>query len=360
MIDHVSVVASVPLTSLADLSSVLKALEEGADLVELRLDYLPELDLETLRKEILPKLPKDKVIITVRDPREGGVKPLSNPDRFALLKAASEAGCCIDVEVRNVEYMRSVIDHTVRPDARTIISVHDPTTKSAKELGARVPIWARRSSWVVKGAYPARSWGEMCDIVGASGQVKRDAERYALMGMGPFGQVSRYILPSYGTSLVYCSFGKATAPGQVSLAEFLPVLRSVGAEPRESWLGLLGNGISYSISPQVQNAALRSLGLNWAYIPFDLPPESVEFLRELRDTRHGPRPIGLNVTTPYKEKVIGLMDDLDSEAKAVGAVNTILVGEKLLGANTDVGGYEDALSEAGAPLHETTLIIGAG
>lgn len=123
-------------------------------------------------------------------------------------------------------------------------------------------------------------------------------------------------------------------------------------------LGLFGNSLKHSLSPVMQNATLQELRLNYVYLPFEVLPgclgEAVEAIRALNIR-------GVNVTIPYKEKVIPYLDDLSEEAAACGAVN-LISNEKghLVGYNTDGKGFVSALLEEGVSISGQVLIIGAG
>ena len=99
---------------------------------------------------------------------------------------------------------------------------------------------------------------------------------------------------------------------------------------------LIGNPIGHSISPQIHNAAFKSLNLNFIYLAFQVEGDleaAVEGLRAL-----GAR--GFNVTIPYKVSVMEHLDDLDDSAVEIGAVNTVLNRDgKLIGYNTDGKGF---------------------
>src|SRR5207248_3454058 len=98
-------------------------------------------------------------------------------------------------------------------------------------------------------------------------------------------------------------------------------------------LALFGNPVAHSVSPALHNAAFRSLGLDGCYVArCVLPEELAAAVDELRR----PPYLGANVTVPYKEAVARLVETLDGEAVAIGAVNTIVrEGEGLCGYNTD-------------------------
>ncbi len=128
---------------------------------------------------------------------------------------------------------------------------------------------------------------------------------------------------------------------------------------RTTVVGVIGWPVEHSVSPQMHNAALRALGLDWCYVPFAVRPEAlpaaVAGLRAL-----GLR--GLNATVPHKQALMPLMDALTPQARAIGAVNTLLLREDgLLGHNTDARGFVRALREAGFDPHAcSALVLGAG
>ncbi|MCX6801731.1 MAG: shikimate dehydrogenase [Candidatus Diapherotrites archaeon] len=121
---------------------------------------------------------------------------------------------------------------------------------------------------------------------------------------------------------------------------------------------LLGNPARHSLSPQMHNAAFRALSLNMAYIAFE-----VEEAR-LGDAVNGMRALGFsgaNVTIPFKEKVIPLLDRVEEKAAAIGAVNTIQNKKgRLVGFNTDWKGAVRALKEKTAIAGKSAAVCGAG
>ena len=128
-------------------------------------------------------------------------------------------------------------------------------------------------------------------------------------------------------------------------------------------VGLIGWPVGHSKSPAMHNAAFRATGVQGYYALLPVHPhrvgEAVSGLRAL-----GFR--GANVTVPHKQAVIPFLDELTPEARAIGAVNTIIVEENgsLVGDNTDATGFIQDLQELGAPLDEiaksAALVLGAG
>ena len=109
----------------------------------------------------------------------------------------------------------------------------------------------------------------------------------------------------------------------------------------------------------MHNAAFETLGLDWAYVPLPVAPERVgEAVAGLRALSFA----GANVTVPHKQTVMPYLDELTPTAKAVGAVNTIVVREdgRLLGDTTDGYGFLQDLAEHGVGIPRRVLVIGSG
>jgi shikimate dehydrogenase len=126
--------------------------------------------------------------------------------------------------------------------------------------------------------------------------------------------------------------------------------------------GLLGAPIAHSASPVMHERAAAALGLRCHYQLIEIvgaSPHELKFLLE------GVRRLGfsgINVTFPYKEAVIDLLDELSPSAKMIGAVNTVVVRDgRLIGHNTDTTGFSRAVSGlVTASAHGAVAVIGAG
>ncbi len=123
--------------------------------------------------------------------------------------------------------------------------------------------------------------------------------------------------------------------------------------------GIFGCPIQHTLSPQMQHAAFEALGLPNTYLPFEVHPDQ---LKKAVESIVALRIQGINVTIPHKEKVIPFLDELDPEARKIGAVNTIKNDAgRLIGFNTDGKGYLRSLQEAGVdPTGMTVILIGSG
>jgi shikimate dehydrogenase len=124
--------------------------------------------------------------------------------------------------------------------------------------------------------------------------------------------------------------------------------------------GVIGDPVAHSRSPAIHNAAFASLGIGASY---ELWPTSGAELPARIESLRAPHILGANVTLPHKVAVLALLDRLDADAAAIGAVNTIVreADGALAGANTDAPAFLASLREDGAyePAGESALILGA-
>lgn len=122
--------------------------------------------------------------------------------------------------------------------------------------------------------------------------------------------------------------------------------------------GLIGHPLKHSQSRFFFNEKFEYEGLDCVYQHFDL--KSVEEIHEVMEKY--PDLCGFNVTIPYKEAIIPLLDDIDETAKQVGAVNVVTIKDgKLKGYNTDVYGFEKLLERAtNGKTIDHALVLGTG
>lgn len=122
---------------------------------------------------------------------------------------------------------------------------------------------------------------------------------------------------------------------------------------------VVGNPISHSISPYIHKAAFKKRKLNATYIPIELNEQNFEEGIQSLNTLNFS---GFNITVPFKEKIIDLLDEIDEKSKIIKAVNTVKkVYGKLIGYNTDWYGFLKLLEEENIEVNnKNILIIGAG
>jgi shikimate dehydrogenase len=127
---------------------------------------------------------------------------------------------------------------------------------------------------------------------------------------------------------------------------------------KTSLVGIIGDPVEHSLSPPMHNAAFKHLQMDYVYVPFHVLKEN------LPNAVEGAKAMGmkgLNVTIPHKREVINFLDELDTAAELIGAVNTIKFDEKISkGFNTDGLGAVMAIEEVKSVKGKKLVILGAG
>ncbi len=129
--------------------------------------------------------------------------------------------------------------------------------------------------------------------------------------------------------------------------------------PKTRIAGLIGHPVAHSLSPVIHNHLYDKLGIDMAYIAFDVPPErvaaAVEGLCALGFA-------GFNITIPHKEAVYQMLDRIDTEAEIIGAVNTVKIRDGIMtGYNTDGQGFIQSLTHSAIHVEGKRIaLLGAG
>ena len=122
---------------------------------------------------------------------------------------------------------------------------------------------------------------------------------------------------------------------------------------------VIGDPIDHSLSPNIHNAAFRSLNLDCTYIAYKIPKNElasgIEALKAIKIT-------GFNVTIPHKIEMMKLLDEMDTTSRVIGAVNTVSnESGKLKGYNTDMVGFLDPIKRKNLIIKDSdVLLLGAG
>lgn len=123
--------------------------------------------------------------------------------------------------------------------------------------------------------------------------------------------------------------------------------------------GIIGDPVEHSMSPRMQNFYGAETGVEFAYVPFRVCEEGVKAALEGAYALHI---AGLNVTVPHKQRVMPYLKEIDEDAGAIGAVNTLVrVEGGYKGYNSDAAGFSRALAEEGIGIRDQNcILIGAG
>jgi shikimate dehydrogenase len=125
-------------------------------------------------------------------------------------------------------------------------------------------------------------------------------------------------------------------------------------------LGILGYPLGHSYSPAMHNAGIRSLGIDYEYLPFEVDAQGLA--GKIAELRKNPDFAGANVTLPHKQTVIPLLDELSDLSAKMGVVNTIVHRDgKLYGTTTDPEGFLNGFKDAGHSFDgKSVVVLGSG
>ena len=127
---------------------------------------------------------------------------------------------------------------------------------------------------------------------------------------------------------------------------------------KTSFLALIGNPVSHSLSPIMHNAAIQYLGLDLIYMAIPCKDEDLEIVVNSLKKMNCK---GLNITIPFKQKVFNMCSEISPVAKKVKAINTLkLTDDKdWIGTNTDIDGFIYPLKNLNL-IKKSSLILGSG
>lgn len=329
--------------------------EQGAQLVELRVDYIGR---AVSLNRLLENRPTP-VVITARRRADGGRWMKSEEERMTLLRSAIAAG------VDYVDIEADVADQIPRyGNTKRIISFHrfEDTPDNLEELHAAM---AEEDADIVKIACMANTFDDslrMMDLV-------KNAKIPTIgICMGETGMITRLLGPRLGSPFTYAAFSKdkQIAPGLLEWKEMETLYRCEEITDKTALFGVVADPVAHSYSPLIHNKAFEDQGLDARYFPMrvaksDLP----NFVEKCHDFGvHG-----LSVTIPHKEDALNHCTQAESSATGIGAVNTMVFDNNdILGYNTDYRAAMDCIEELfkvdrtkERPMQGmTALIMGAG
>jgi 3-dehydroquinate dehydratase / shikimate dehydrogenase len=335
-------------TTEAAVSAAMRA-SEWADLVEIRADYIRNLDIRRLLRE-----KPCPIIFTLRGRSEGGV--FSGPEKNRLeilLRAAEEGADYVDVEFS--AFWKAITDRV--PGDRVILSYHDFAT-TPQSLETTLDAMSQTDAGILKVATRARSLSDNLRIAKLLECAKGRRRNVIALAMGREGIPSRILGPYWGSWATFSSLpgGEPTADGQVPADEMVNRyrVRQIGAETR--LYGVLGRPLGHSLSPQVHNAAFAEREMNAVYLPLEASglDDFLEF--------HQHHPFeGASVTIPFKEEAYQNAHSLSVSAEGTGAVNTLLRKEMgWHGENTDIDGFLGPLRRIRHLARIRAVVLGSG
>jgi len=332
--------------------------EQGADMVELRLDYVSS--RVNIRRLLAERGNSDcQVIITCRRLEDGGKWSGSEEARVTLLREAIAEG------VDYVDLEEDIAGDIPRfGKTKRIISYHN-FRKTPDDLRDQHQQMAQKDPDIVKLATMANDPHDNLRML----EMMHESEIPTVgMCMGDIGTPSRILSAKFGAPFTYATFHheRTLAPGQLSFKQMTEIYRYNKISADTAVFGVIADPIGHSLSPHVHNAAFEAAGIDAVYCPFRVPSDGLDqFMKDA--PRLGLR--GLSVTIPHKEAIARHLTKVDPAVKSIAAVNTVVFdGAEVIGYNTDYNAamycLENALGTVAAnpsPVrNKRVLVLGAG
>lgn len=328
--------------------------ENGAELVELRVDYLRT---STNLKRLLDDRPCP-VVFTCRREKDQGKWQGTEDERQMLLRAAI---------VHGVDYvdLEGDIAANVPRYGRTkrIVSHHDflSTPDNLEEIHAQL---CQCDPDIVKIAVKANSPADNFRIL----KLIAESETPTIgIGMGEVGIPTRVLAGKFGSPFTFATFHheRTMAPGQLSFDHMKKIYRYQSINADTQVFGVVADPVGHSYSPLIHNAAFAEAGVNAVYVPFRVYSEDLgEFIAGAAN--YGLQ--GVSVTIPHKESSLQYLTEIHDTVQGIGAANTLVFKpDGVAGYNTDCEAAMNALLEilkthgSEKPLAgRKALVLGAG
>jgi len=350
----------------------------GAELLELRTDYLKELETESVKKLLeYAKSTGLPIIVTCRDKAQGGAGDRPLELRTGILLEAIKAGAdFVDCEYENFlagdtqrKLTKAIAENK---KTRLILSAHDFTGPFDDLSGLYDDIKAASGQAIPKLVYTP---GHINDCFEAFDLLHNTTGDVIVLCMGRAGLISRILAKKLGGFLTFASLdeGSSTAPGQITAEQMKKLYRWDYIDTETELFGVIGNPVAHSLSPAIFNACFGERDINGLYLPLLVEGQKSRFNQFMDNiiARSWLGFGGFSVTIPHKAHALDYANAagefVEPLAVDIGVVNTLKVGigPRISGYNTDYAGARDALCAAlkidKHGLHsKTCAVVGAG
>ncbi len=327
---------------------------ENIDIIELRLDCVKN----SMNLDFLTNL-TGSFILTYRPEEQGGKRLLSKQERLDFWR-----------KLENLKFKTKILvdcEFDLFPEAfsfkfNKIASFHSYT--KAVELEKIYESLCEKAE-IVKIAVYVEEATEAVKLWKLLDRAVSEGKKLIPIAMGEGGKWTRILGLAHGAYLTYAVTDEArkTAPGQLTVSDLTEIYRVKQLSKETDVYAVIAGDTEYSMSPYMHNIAFRHHGLDSVFIPMQVKNLSEFMRRMVKETRE----IELNfkgfaVTNPHKETIIEYLDEIDSTACKIGAVNTVKIeGNRLKGFNTDYKGFiEPLLNLYGDLKGARVAVFGAG
>ena len=338
----IPIVSETTETAIKDMARA----EKLADLIEIRADYINDLDLG----KILAAKNKP-VIVTITPKNENGKFEGTEKERTALLRQAVDLGAdYIDISIECPE-LSDLIKYC--KNTKSIISYHNynETPGNLQKISQKIEA---AGADIIKIATFANKLSDNLKIFEL---IRRSSKDIIALCMGEQGEISRILGPIYGSYLTFGSLesGSESAPGQIPAQILRDVYRVNEVEQGFDVYGLIGNPVNKSRGYLLFNPLFKHYNINAMYLNF-LVADIDNFTRYFQGLL-----TGFSITMPFKQELFYILNDITPEAEKIGAINTIVKDRgKITGHNTDIAGIINPLLEKVPLKGKAVTLLGAG
>jgi 3-dehydroquinate dehydratase/shikimate dehydrogenase len=326
--------------------------EQGAELVELRLDYLSRIpDLNRLIHER-----PTPVVVTCRRKQDRGRWRWDEDARQKLLRTA------IVSEVDYIDLEDDIAGAIPRFGKTKRIVSHHNFDETPDDLESRHAKMAKLDPDIIKIVTMANSPSDCVRML----QLVAESEIPTLgFCMGEFGLPSRLLCGKYGAPFTYATFDgeRVMAPGQLPFSAMKNLYRYDHISESTEVFAVLGDPIGHSLSPLLHNRAFQHHDIDAVYLPIRIPRDSFdESLNALNWL--GIR--GYSVTIPHKSAARNYAHEQDDSVSKIGAANTLYKSADGVwhATNTDceaaIESVRQGLGEGGTLKGKNCIVLGAG
>lgn len=322
------------------IARAVRAAEQGAQLVEWRVDVLADAQAGRFAAAQLVDRCPLPAIVTCRGEGEGGMFAGDEADRLELIMHVLRQ----TVRPRYVDLEHSAFSTLADNDrngliellrdgaseTRLILSHHDFNGRPADLIRRVGAMTAEPACDVVKIAWRARS---LRDNLEAFDLLRERAKPMIALCMGQFGLMSRVLQGKFGGLVTYASDAQdeETAPGQPTIEELVHRDRFATIARGTQVFGVIGWPIEHSLSPVIHNAGFEATGFDGVYLPLPVPPEWEHFKASLSSMldHEALHFRGASVTMPHKQHLVRFVKEhggrIDDFAQRAHAANTLFV-----------------------------------
>lgn len=361
---------------------LIRSMEGGSDALEFRVDLLnpsgqpvtspqvPPTDYVKSQLAALRHRTSLPIVFTVRTHSQGGMLPDGmQQEYFELISLALRHSCeYVDLELGwDDSLLAAVVE--AKGNSQIIASWHDWSGNLDWESDSTAKIYERacRIGDIAKIIGKANTMEDNYSLERFRARVSATATKPLLaVNMGAAGQFSRIVNPVF-TPITHEAMPVKAAPGQLSFRQVQTALSLIG-QTTSLRFALFGKPISHSLSPLLHNTAFAVMGLPHNYELLETSEVDEAVASFIRAPDFG----GASVTIPHKLAIMRHLDQVSDEAKAIGAVNTVIPIRNaegnvtaLVGDNTDWIAIETLARRSLRTVHLadpnlTGLVIGAG